>query len=128
MNTQVWRIIIPGKPIILKRPRFSTRTGKAYNSQKKEMNTAAFIAASQWSKDPIDKPVSIKITFYIKGKPINTPYIGKWDIDNAEKFVLDILQPYILSDDRFVVELYAIKLYSTESRTEIEINHFDERK
>lgn len=125
------KIIIDYAPIALKRPRFSTRSGKVYDSQKKEKDIERFIIRSQWKGEALICPVKLHISYFIqiplswsnkkKGRVCDQPCVSRPDIDNYIKWNLDVLNGLVFIDDSQVYELRACKLYG-EPRTEIEIS------
>ena len=129
------KIIIPGKPIAKKRPRFARR-GKfvtTYNDQETEEGKVLWEIRQQRPEKLFKGPISINLWF---GMPIpkSTPkkrrqrlergfilHTKKPDIDNLVKFYLDIMSGEVFEDDRQIVRLLAIKEYSNNPRSEIKI-------
>jgi len=133
------KLTLPGDPIALQRPRFSRAIGRAYNSQYKIMEEK-----KQEIRDLLnaigDHPdlleiakaqfYTISLIFYCQ-IPLSSPdgnlmawqlkYHTKSDLDNKIKFILDILNGLLFSDDRAIVEIKAAKVFSFNPRTEIEI-------
>ena len=120
------KIVIKGKPIAKKRPRFA-RAGKfvkTYNDQQTEEGRWLWEAMQQMTGEPLSGPVSMLCEFIFprpkshfgtgknsgKLKPsapqfhIQTP-----DKDNCEKFAMDCLNKHAYHDDCQVV-------YSTTSK------------
>lgn len=128
------RIIVPGNPVPLKRPRFSKRSSKVYNSQSKEMIANSLVIASQWNEEKITGPVSIYIVFFMKipkhlSKIKKIKLSGSYhyirpDIDNLEKKLLDeiVLSDKILMDDSQISIVSSQKIYSENPRTEFIVN------
>ena len=58
-------IIIPGKPIAKKRPRFARRGKfvKTYSAQETEEGRTFLEIKSQWKQKPLDCPVIVEMTF-----------------------------------------------------------------
>jgi Holliday junction resolvase RusA-like endonuclease len=124
-------IIIPGKPIPLKRPRHFMRGGKSltWNSQSALQQQIRTVVKAQTLLH--EGPLSVHILFCL---PIpksaskvktstmnNSPHTHKPDIDNLIKFVLDVLNGIAFDDDRQVSEIIAHKMWSNTPRTEITI-------
>ncbi len=123
-------IIIPGVPKPKSRPRFNTKTGKAFNKDRKEDLTLSFIVQSQWNSDPLDVPVLLDVTFFMpipksfskkKQNELDGKYYEKKiDLDNLIK-KLDYLNGIVFVDDAKVCTIAASKIYSFSPRTEIEV-------
>jgi Holliday junction resolvase RusA-like endonuclease len=123
-------IIIPGKPIAKKRPRFARR-GKyvvTYNDQETEEGKFFLLAREQFKGEIITGPVDLWLRFYMpipkstSKKNRNLMNLGlirhtkRPDLDN-----LDCLNGLVWKDDSQVCRLEAVKLYGEEPRTEIRI-------
>jgi Holliday junction resolvase RusA-like endonuclease len=132
------KIIIPGKPIAKKRPRFARR-GKfvtTYNDQETEEGKVLWEIRQQRKDKRFKGPLFIDIWF---GMPIpkNTPkkrlqaildgkepHIKKPDLDNLIKFYLDVMNQEVFEDDKQIYSIWATKGYADNPRTEIRINEF----
>ena len=124
------KIIIPGKPCPLKRPRFSKR-GKVYNSQKDLMIKNSFIIKSQYNGPILLGPLFVKVSFFMpiskslsKKKQLkleNTFHDKHVDIDNLEKLCFDelVLAGNIFIDDSQIALSQSCKVWSNNPRTEI---------
>ena len=125
-------IIIPGKPIAKKRPRFFRRGNYVgtYNCQ--ETEEGRWILQAQQSINgcaEAGKPIALKCWFYFdypksmsKKKRAYAIHTSKPDLDNLVKFVKDCLNGLAWHDDSQVVTLAAKKLYDSDgigARTEI---------
>ncbi len=122
---------IPGKPVPLARPRFARTNDnsfKVYDSQKLSKLQAYLNMKSQHHGLPlIDYPVHLDIIFtfqipqsyssHKKALCLHKPYVGKSDLDNLLKFVLDVSNKVIYNDDSVVASVSAKKVYGTESMT-----------
>ena len=127
------KLIIPGKPIAKKRPRFA-RHGKfvrTYNKQETEESKFLWEVRQQINQKPLKGAISLVIRFYMP-IPKSTskkryqlmekaliPHIKKPDLDNLEKFVSDCLKGEAWVDDSQVVHSDTKKEYSANPRTEI---------
>lgn len=123
------KIIIQGKPIAKKRPRF-TKQGFAYNAQSKEMKETKEEIEKQWNHDIIKEPVSIRARFYMpipkaigskkkRALLFNKYHSKKPDIDNLLKYYFDCMNGICFVDDSQISAVDAKKIYSDEPRTEI---------
>lgn len=132
-------IIIPGKPIAKKRPRFWSK-GKAsgvVNVQRTEEGEYLGKIEKQIEGfKPMAGPVKVFVWFgfprpkshYGTGKntgilkqsaPKNL--IKKPDLDNAVKFIFDVLNGLVWIDDCQIIQFLAAKEYTENPRTEITI-------
>lgn len=132
--------VIPGAPQPKGRPKFSRFNGffRAYTPQKTH-DAEAFVAGC-FKK--VCKPLPVKdcshlfinIKFYMpipKGTSKKkmaelegTAHIKRPDIDNLIKLVCDGLNGTAYPDDNLIVGISAIKFYSIEPRTDVEIKYF----
>ena len=134
------KLIIPGKPIALKRHR-STRSGKMYDPSSKDKQQTWLQIARHKPRKPLTGFISLKMTFYMP-RPKSHYRTGKYshilkanaprsfhsvkpDIDNLVKFYSDVLamNEGFYVDDSQICALAAIKVYSWENnpRTEVTI-------
>jgi len=129
-------LIIPGKPIAKKRPRF-VRRGKfvgTYNDQETEEGRFILEVKSQLSGyDIITGPVKLTTTFFMpipkstsKKKKAQMlrgeiKHSKKPDFDNLVKFVCDCLNGIIWKDDSQVYISSVLKMYSENPMTVITI-------
>lgn len=124
-----------GEPVPQKRPRVvrNGRTTMAYDPDSKLKQGYKWQVKSQFREEPLTCPVFVDIIFYmpipksesgIKKRQMANGIIHhmkKPDIDNLEKWVLDVLNDLVLKDDSQVVELRAKKIYSNSPGTNIRI-------
>jgi Holliday junction resolvase RusA-like endonuclease len=125
-------IIVPGKPIAKKRPRFARR-GKfvvTYNDQETEEGKWLLSARGQITRKIQDGPIVLNCNFEMpipKGqakkilKGDDRWHVKKPDLDNLLKFVKDCLNGEAWADDSQVVSVWAEKYYSDDPRTIIQI-------
>lgn len=121
--------ILHGKPIPQKRARI-TRFGN-YDPQKAIKNDARYLILDQRGPRPKieGEPINVILTFFMpipKSTPkrINlkgAPHHKRPDIDNLIKFILDVIQGVLITDDAIVSSIEAHKIYSDNPRTEITI-------
>lgn len=127
------KIIVGSPPIALKRPRFSTMNGKAFDSQKKLKEAERWEISQQWDLGPISTPVKLDLSFYVaipeswskkkRDAHEGRPCIKRPDIDNYIKWSLDVMNGMVFHDDSQVYDIRAYKIYSDNPRTEIIIEH-----
>jgi len=128
-------LAVEGPPVALKRHRH-TKSGHTYDPSKKDK--ADFLAKVQNMKPkyPIEGPISLSCEFYVdhpkshyrSGQYSNElkPGTDVWrvkrpDIDNYVKLVLDALNGVFYKDDSQVCHIEAIKKYSKNPRTVIQL-------
>lgn len=133
-------IVIPGKPIAKKRPRFARR-GRfttTYSAQETEeskiMAQIISLLGEKW--EPIKGPLSMSFIFeferpkthYGTGKNAgilkgSAPvfHIQKPDLDNLKKFYLDAMNELVFKDDSQVVDITAKKMWGSEGKTSVKI-------
>ena len=136
-------IVIPGKPIAKKRPRFARR-GKfvtTYNDQQTEEGKFIVLAREQFKRQYpyllanairlecdfcFELPASAKKS---QKDEINSGnelvHVKKPDLDNLVKFVKDCLNGQAWKDDSQVCQLVASKLYGNTAQTVIVIKELD---
>lgn len=124
--------VIPGNPISLKRPRFSSATKRMYNSQRNEMLVLSIGLQSQHDNEPLHEgPLHMDVTFYMpipasmtkknQEKLIMQPNHSRPDLDNLIKLVADISNGIIYKDDAAIASISAKKVYDINPRTEFSI-------
>ena len=132
-------IIIPGKPIAKRRPRFSRRG--TYSDQGEEKRRFQQYAFMQIPKNHTRAALSVKYTFFMP-RPISHYGSGKNngtlrksapkyhtkkpDLDNLEKFASDCLTGLVWKDDSQIVRSITEKRYSKDPRTEIRITELED--
>jgi len=135
-------LTIPGKPVALKRHRHTSRNGRIFNYDPSKADKANFLKKVQYlaPEVPFYEAISMSIDVYIgrpkshfgtgrnseKIKESAPAYpIGRPDIDNYIKFVLDALNGVFYRDDSQVVHIESVKEYSTEPKTIVRIVPFE---
>lgn len=125
------KIIIPGPPIPKKRPRFGN--GIAYDIQKRE-KTVTRLAMVKNNPLCLQGALDVSVEFCFLPAPskryseLNLIDWGfcrhdhKPDIDNLLKFLLDCANKVLWNDDAQVTSLTAVKRFSKNACTIIEIN------
>lgn len=123
---------IPGNPIPLSRPRTWVRGGRSvtYNPQQKLIDQIKDCLRA-FKIEMIDKPIEIKILFYMQvpssyslkkqKEMMDQPHVKRPDIDNLIKFILDAMNGIILKDDSMIFSLQARKCYG-DPKTIVNIN------
>ena len=131
------RFTIPGEPVGKGRPKFTTVGGypRVYTPAKttayenkvklcyvancKNIKFGGPLSVVYKFYFPIPKSTSKKQTLLMLDGKIN--HTKKPDLDNVIKAVTDGLNGIAFDDDKQIVELHAVKLYSDKPRAEVEI-------
>jgi Holliday junction resolvase RusA-like endonuclease len=127
-------------PIALKRPRFVQKDKRpvktpvltkkrkkvvVYDSQTKIKAGVALLMKSQYTGKPIDCYCKVKLDFHFVSynnlELWNIERPTKTDLDNLVKFILDVGNNILWSDDRLITHIECRKIYSTENRILIEV-------
>lgn len=137
------KLIIPGKPVAKKRPRFARQGNfvRTYNDQETEEGKFLLLARDQIPEPITGHPVEVAMVFHMprprshfgtgknqgKLKP-SAPkhHTIKPDIDNLIKFPLDVLNGVAWTDDKQIITVTGCKVYSDKPRTEIMIHELQE--
>lgn len=131
-------LVLPGKPIPKKRPRFSAmgKFVQVYNPSKKEQEAAEIVLRSLWTLSPIEGPVELNVAFYMpipsswsksKQERFNgAPHICTPDVDNTLKQYLDVMNGIVYVDDRQIHKITAVKKYDKYPRTVIKVIWLEE--
>ena len=123
---------IYGKPIPLKRPRTSFLKKIVYDPQKDEKEDAITQLRLQHKNLPIlDGPLNLNVTFFMPPPPsmsykkkcflYDLPHFKKPDLSNLIKYLEDVAQGIIFSDDSRITSISAKKIYAETARTEFQI-------
>lgn len=115
-----------GTPTPLHRPRFSK--GKVYNDQKAEMLIDYLSIKSQHGKRSLFfDPIHFEVVFVFEVPKscsdkkremlINKPYVGKVDVDNLLKKILDVCTGALYTNDNIVTSVSARKIYGLHAKT-----------
>jgi Holliday junction resolvase RusA-like endonuclease len=128
------KIIIEGNPIAKMRARTVNR-GKFVQTYDPQYHVKLLVKSemAQANKSILltDLPLRVAVIFYLPYPKLTAPKLKfyKWnpefsnkDIDNLLKFYLDCGNDILWQDDRQIVSLSAIKLFSDRPRTEIMID------
>lgn len=121
--------VIPGNPIPWARPGFNRTTLHIYDRQKQERIHAKLDLERQHGERPLYKgPLALYVTFYLpipkslsikqQNLLVNTYRTNKPDLDNIQKWLLDISSEILFQDDAQVCVISAKKIYAKEPRTE----------
>ena len=128
--------IIPSQTVTKARPRFNTRTGRAFTDDKTRIfeNIVSLAYGSRHYFDDSYIRVRIKFKFDIpksfskkkrlealEGKIRPT----KGDVDNYAKAVLDGLNGVAFKDDRYIYAMEMEKIYDIESGIEVVIESIE---
>lgn len=108
------RIIVPGRPVPKGRPRFNTRTGRAFTPKRtREWERTVKVYAMTQLHGRIDGEVSVDVL-------IVHPDKRHGDVDNYVKAVLDACQGVLFGDDKCVRKVNAERAYD-KSNPRVEI-------
>lgn len=124
--------VIPGNPVSLKRPRYSSATKRMYNSQRNEMLVMSIGLQSQHDNDPMfEGPLHMDVVFYMpipssmnkkEQKKLESAYhIARMDLDNLIKMCCDLGNGILYKDDALIASISAKKVYDINPRTEFSI-------
>lgn len=119
--------VLDGKPIPLLRTRYGKN--KVWDSQKEiKLLQGITLSKQHGNNPPFSGTLSLNITFFFqtpqslsqkkKNILLGKFHTSKPDIDNLVKFILDIGNSILYKDDSSFAEIYAKKVYDTNSRTE----------
>jgi len=130
-------LTIPGNPVAKKRSRQGSNR-RWYNPQEDIMQIVKRMIKEQLPESfkLMDSKIPIACNFIflfsfpatLSRKSIekyNTevvPCLNKKDIDNLEKFYMDVMNGIVWYDDNQVYSVHAVKYYSSNPRTEIEVS------
>jgi len=119
---------IKGDPIALARGRYHNR--KVYDSQKNEKLVLGITLLNQHKDRPLyTGPLQLDVTFYMpiaksrqkqRNVLLNTYHVFTPDLSNMIKFIEDIANDILYSDDCLISKINAKKIYG-EPRTEFTI-------
>lgn len=115
-----------GTPKSLNRPRFSN--GHVYNDQKSTMLIDYLSIKAQHGKQSMFfDPIHMDITFIFEPPKsyspkkreamFNKPYVGKKDVDNCIKMLMDTCTGALYTNDNIVTSISAEKIYGQHAKT-----------
>lgn len=111
-------IVLTHKPFRYERPRF--HNGRVYVPHGKAKRATQLILMSKYNGDPISQAFRCRFEFYIQKprtiKNIPVFHTATPDLDNLVKFYMDAGIGFLWDDDKFCVELSAVKNYSLENK------------
>jgi len=121
-------IIIPGNPVAAHRPRFSRRSGRAYDGQKQARDCMTWHVVAGWGDiEPIDGPVEVDVTFHMtipksasKKRRLalqGQPCLKHVDTDNLQKILYDSMLGVCFNDDSQIWAVNARKVWDEDGRT-----------
>lgn len=119
--------IIKGEPAALARTRLNVDQGRVYDSQKSLKFLAGVCLRSQHDDQPLlTGPLHLQVTFFMDIPPTSKRksayHIYKPDLDNLIKFVCDVSNGIIFTDDCLVAKITATKIYDKNPRTEFTLH------
>ena len=110
------------------------RKGKfSYDPQQKLKEGYKWQIRSLYREEPIQSPVIVDVVFMMpipkstskvkQRAMINGTYhhMVKPDVDNLQKFILDVLNDIVFKDDAQVIEIRAKKIYSSKPGTHVRV-------
>ena len=125
---------IPGRPIAKGRPRVSPHGGVFTPARTKEAEKHARACLKAECPEPLTGPLSLAVSFNFKytqrwTKPDREAADNGWepwdegkpDLDNLLKLIKDAGNGVLWSDDSQVVEVEAVKVYSAEDTTTVNV-------
>lgn len=123
---------VPGRPYAKKRPRFSRRSGRAFDPAENAVAEASIGSlAAQHFKAPVCGPVAVEIiaTFAIPkswskrkaAEHLHRPHCQKPDGDNLAKAALDALNRIAWADDGQVYSISVRKVWGLVDQTVIHV-------
>ena len=129
-NDSRWVFTIPGDPVPLARPRFSSRG--VWDGQKQLKVVTGITLTSQMKGRPtFGCPIQVEIEFIFQmPRSKHDTREGDWhasrpDLDNLVKYVLDVGNTILFTDDCVVSKLIASKSYGKEPKTIITITKLE---
>lgn len=124
--------VLIGHPIAWQRVHFNSNNVHFYDGQIKDKVNIGIELGNQHGDEPLfDRPISFDVVFYMR---IPSKYVRKKpptyhtncpDTDNLIKFLLDVSQDVLFTNDKIVCCLSAKKLYASSSRTEFTITELE---
>lgn len=131
------KYILHGTPIPLQRPRFCR--GRVVDFQKEEkLIDGINIKRQHRTQDLIEGPIFFDVTFFMpmpkhyseRKRDLNR---GKFhrsrpDLDNFIKYILDVCNGILYTDDSLIAQISAKKIWSDEGKTEFTLERKNERE
>lgn len=130
-------LLLTEPPIPQQRPRFIPSLCRVYDAQSKQKKKSRLLLLEQLKLArqqnpkallPIGlQPVEVIVCFYtkfpaaVKKERFTQPDIKIGDVDNYLKYLLDILQPDVLIDDKVVWKATSTKIHCENPRTEVSL-------
>lgn len=127
---------LQGKPIPLNRPRVNTRHNRIYDSQRTLKEDSILQLKLQHADGPfIEGPLSLNATFFMpipksyskkkKDETNGTLHTTVPDLSNLIKYLEDVAQGILFSNDSKISNIHAIKVYDSTPRTEFTISQIE---
>lgn len=121
-------LYIPGPPYAKKRPRFSRKTGRAFNPKENEsFESLVRGIALRYFPAPLAGPVDVAIMAAFKppaswsakrtAAALGKPHTQRPDLDNIQKAVLDGLNRVAFADDSQVASTSCRKMWADTAQT-----------
>lgn len=123
---------IPGKPYGKKRPRFSRKSGRAYDPKgNAETEDSIGVIALPHFPRPLDGPVRVSVVARFcparswskkrRAEALGRPHTQKPDCDNIGKTVLDALNRIAWADDSQAASITISKEWSERDETVVRV-------
>jgi len=127
---------IPGRPIPWARAGYNRETACIYDRQKMERIQQKLLLEHQHGANPFyEGPLFLFMTFYMpinksfsirkKAEMEGTHHFCKSDIDNLQKWVMDLSSNVLFKDDCQICDLSVRKRYSNNPRTVFSLLELD---
>lgn len=135
----IYHYRIDEPPIAWKRVAWNK--GRAYDSQLYDKERIRYLLLSQRNHGIIKQPLELHVRFYMPVPPsythsrrqlvLRSPHITAPDVSNLVKFIEDAATGILFTDDKYITDICARKLYSHSGCTDIAIvigeDHADNR-
>ena len=129
------RLILPGPPVGMGRPRADTRRRpvRIHNPQKSidEQKRARDLVEGMWTGEPLGGPLRVDVLAYFAMPPSwsgakKRRMSGEWhtskpDRDNIEKLYLDALNGLVWKDDALIADGRCAKFWAPVPRVEVTV-------
>lgn len=106
----------------------SRNGNRLYDGQARDRINFALYLNQQHNDEPFfTKPIHIDVTFYmpvpklLKDRALSIHHIGSPNLENLNKFLLEVIREIIIADARVISSFSSKKMYAKEPRTEIRV-------
>ena len=133
IRNRSFTMVIEGNPIAKMRARLACgfNTKRFYDAQQHAKQAAKIYIINQFgSTQQFQGPLSLTVTYYMPIRkshivPEGSIFYYKPDVDNLDKWTMDLLSHIAYHDDCQIADLEAHKRYSSRPRTELTIKELD---